>query len=52
MVAALLAVQVTYKLTTPITAGTSNPVVLSNVLVSCVHTVVFCCGKRTPKTPI
>ncbi len=40
MVAALLAVQVTYKLTTPVTAGTSNPVALSNVLVSCVHTVV------------
>jgi hypothetical protein len=41
MVAALLAAQVTYKLTTPITAGTSNPVVLSNVLVSCVHIVAL-----------
>ena len=41
MVAALLAVQVTYKLTTPVTAGTSNPVVLINVLVSCVHIVAL-----------
>jgi hypothetical protein len=41
MVTALLAAQVTYKLTTPITAGTSNPVVLINVLVSCVHIVAL-----------
>jgi hypothetical protein len=37
-VAALLAVQVVYKITTPLTTGTiSNPVVISNLLIAAVH---------------
>ena len=37
-VAALLAVQVIYKLTTPFTVGTiSNPVVISNLAISALH---------------
>jgi hypothetical protein len=37
-VAALLAVQVLYKITTPITTGSlSNPVVISNLLIAAVH---------------
>ena len=36
--AALLAVQVVYKITTPLTTGTiSNPVVISNLLIAAVH---------------
>ncbi len=38
MVAALLTVQVVYKLATPLTVGTlSNPVVLSNLGIAAVH---------------
>ena len=37
-VAALLAVQVVYKITTPLTTGTiSNPVVISNLLIAAFH---------------
>lgn len=37
-VAALLAVQVLYKVTTPFTTGSiSNPVVISNLLIAAVH---------------
>ena len=37
-VAALLAMQVLYKITTPVTAGSiSNPVVISNLLIAAVH---------------
>ena len=37
-VAALLAVQVLYKVTTPLTTGSiSNPVVISNLLIAAVH---------------
>ena len=37
-VAALLAVQVLYKITTPLTTGAiSNPVVISNLLIAAVH---------------
>lgn len=37
-IAALLAVQVIYKLTTPFTVGTvSNPVVVSNLFIAAVH---------------
>ena len=39
-VAALLVVQIVYKVTTPFTVGTlRNPVVLSNLLIAAVHTV-------------
>ena len=42
MTAALLAVQVIYKLTTPLTVGTfDNPVVTSNLLIAAVHTVTL-----------
>ena len=37
-VAALLAVQILYKITTPLTTGSiSNPVVISNLLIAAVH---------------
>lgn len=37
-VAALLAIQILYKITTPITTGSiSNPVVISNLLIAAVH---------------
>jgi len=37
-VAALLAVQILYKITTPVTTGSiSNPVVISNLLIAGVH---------------
>ncbi|MEM9331090.1 MAG: hypothetical protein AAGA53_07170 [Pseudomonadota bacterium] len=42
MVAALLLVQVVYKLTTPFTVGSvSNPVVVSNIVISLVHTITL-----------
>lgn len=42
MVAALLAVQVIYKLTTPFTVGTvANPVVASNLAIAAVHTLTL-----------
>jgi hypothetical protein len=37
MVAALLATQILYKITTPITAGAANPVALSNLGISVLH---------------
>ena len=37
MAAALLATQVLYKVTTPATAGASNPVAISNLAISAVH---------------
>lgn len=37
MAAALLAVQVLYKVTTPATAGVANPVAISNLVISAVH---------------
>ncbi len=41
-VAALLLVQVVYKLTTPFTVGTlGNPVVVSNLLIAALHTVTL-----------
>jgi hypothetical protein len=43
-VAALLLVQVLYKVTTPLTVGTvSNPVVVSNLVVAVVHTATLGC---------
>ncbi|MBH1943029.1 hypothetical protein I5L01_02175 [Erythrobacter sp. YJ-T3-07] len=39
MVAALLAVQVIYKITTPFTADWRNPVVLSNLAIAAVHAI-------------
>ncbi|WP_301750922.1 hypothetical protein [uncultured Erythrobacter sp.] len=40
MVAALLLVQIAYKLTTPFTVGTlANPVVMSNLAIAAFHTV-------------
>jgi hypothetical protein len=40
MVATLLAVQILYKLTTPLTVGTmANPVVISNLLIAAFHLV-------------
>lgn len=42
MVAALLAVQIVYKLTTPFTVGTlANPVVLSNLAIAAFHAVTL-----------
>lgn len=43
MVAALLIVQIVYKLTTPFTVGTfANPVVRSNLGIAAVHAVTVC----------
>ena len=43
-VAALLLVQVLYKVTTPLTVGTiANPVVVSNLLVAGFHTATLMC---------
>jgi hypothetical protein len=43
-VAALLLVQVLYKVTTPLTVGTvTNPVVASNLIVAVVHTATLVC---------
>jgi hypothetical protein len=43
-VAALLLVQVLYKVTTPLTVGTvANPVVVSNLLVAGFHTATLAC---------
>jgi hypothetical protein len=42
LVAALLLVQVIYKITTPLTVGTlNNPVVISNLAIAAVHTVTL-----------
>ena len=41
MVAALLATQILYKITTPATAGASNPVAISNLAISVVHAVTL-----------
>ncbi|MEL7448776.1 MAG: hypothetical protein AAFN78_06175 [Pseudomonadota bacterium] len=42
LVAALLLVQVIYKLSTPLTVGTlGNPVVVSNLLIAALHTVTL-----------
>jgi len=41
MVAALLAAQVLYKITTPATAGTANPIAISNLGVSALHSVTL-----------
>lgn len=42
MISALLLVQVVYKVTTPITVGTlANPVVISNLAISVIHTVTL-----------
>jgi hypothetical protein len=37
MSAALLAAQILYKITTPATAGVSNPVAISNLAISVLH---------------
>jgi len=43
-IAALLLVQVLYKVTTPLTVGSVvNPVVVSNLIVAFVHTVTLIC---------
>ena len=43
-VAALLLVQVLYKLTTPLTVGTiANPVVMSNLVIAAFHTATLIC---------
>ena len=42
MVAPLLAMQICYKVTTPITVGTiTNPVVISNLVIAIVHAVTL-----------
>ena len=41
MVAALLATQILYKISTPATAGASNPVAISNLAISAVHAVTL-----------
>jgi len=41
-IAALLLVQIVYKVTTPLTVGTlANPVVVSNLLIAAVHAVTL-----------
>ena len=56
LVAALLLVQVIYKLTTPFTVGLiSNPVVISNLAISALHiatlaTIFFFMGNRILQT--
>ncbi len=43
LVAPLLAMQICYKLTTPITVGTiTNPVVMSNLAIAIVHAITLC----------
>ena len=43
-VAALLLMQVLYKVTTPLTVGTvANPVVVSNLIIAVVHTTTLAC---------
>jgi hypothetical protein len=41
MAAALLATQILYKVTTPATAGPSNPVAISNLGISALHAVTL-----------
>lgn len=42
MVAALILVQIIYKLTTPLTVGSlTNPVVISNLLIAAVHSATL-----------
>lgn len=42
MVAAMLMVQIVYKLTTPLTVGTfGNPVVVSNVVIAIFHSITL-----------
>ena len=41
MVVALLATQILYKITTPATAGASNPVAISNLAISALHAVTL-----------
>ena len=41
MVAALLITQILYKITTPITAGWTNPVVISNLCISVLHGITL-----------
>lgn len=41
MVAALLATQILYKITTPATAGPANPVAISNLAISVLHAVTL-----------
>jgi hypothetical protein len=42
MVAALLLVQIVYKITTPVTVGTfGNPVVVSNLAIAAFHTITL-----------
>lgn len=53
LVAALLLVQVVYKVTTPLTVGSfTNPVVISNLIVAAVHlTTLFCILRTEGRTP-
>ena len=41
MAAALLVIQILYKITTPVTAGATNPVALSNLGVSVLHAITL-----------
>ena len=48
MAAALLLVQVLYKVTTPLTVGTlANPVVVSNLVIAGFHTATLMCLWRS-----
>jgi hypothetical protein len=52
-VAALLAVQVIYKLTTPFTVGTlQNPVVISNLGIALFHSLTLVVIWRTTGNPL
>ena len=41
MIAALLLTQILYKITTPITAGPANPVAISNLGISVLHSITL-----------
>ena len=41
MVVALLSTQIMYKITTPATAGASNPAAISNLAISALHAVTL-----------
>ena len=51
MVVALLAVQILYKISTPITAGPANPVAISNLAISALHaaTLYFLWRRHTAR---
>ena len=51
MTAALLIVQVAYKLTTPLTVGISNPCVISNLCIAALHIATLILIRRDRSNP-